>query len=74
MCPSRYPGICQLFKAPYRRLIPEHSNFLVSVLLALTGIITALGSWDVQQLPLIIFEKCAKDKVVHTKQALSQVK
>lgn len=67
-------NVLEYFKDPSGTLIPEVFilRFLVSFLLAPT-LIASLGSRDVRQLPLVVFDKCPGEKAVCSEGALNQV-
>ena len=54
--PPKFPGICWGFSKP--RIL--FSSFLVSLLFALLS--APLGSYNIKQLPLIVFDKCLLGK------------
>lgn len=75
MCILDYRSMFKIFKAPYRHLLPHifHLCILVSLVLAPTCV-TVLGSCDIKELLLIVFNKCPNDRAFLTEWALGQVK
>ena len=63
-------GIRQVFRAFHEYLIPQLFllSFFVSVLISIVS-----GIYNIQKLPLIIFNKCVCGKAVHTGKILSQI-
>lgn len=68
-------NVLEYFKDPSGTLIPKVFilRFLVSFLLAPT-LLASLGSRDVRQLPLVVFDKCPEEKAVCSEGALNQVR